>query len=79
MRLGEEPVVLLGGEGDDGEAELAEEDGILEDGGVAQVGEGFSALRRLPALMRTCGFLGSAASTETTFAVPTAALPSLEW
>src|SRR6185312_482954 len=36
-------------------------------------------LMRLPALIRTMGFFGSSASTETTAAVPTAALPSPEW
>ena len=40
---GGEPVVLVVGEGDDGETELAEEDGVLEDGGVAHLVEGLFA------------------------------------
>ena len=40
---------------------------------------GFSRFNRFTGLMRTIGFLGSVAFTDTTFAVPTAALPTLEW
>ena len=74
-----EPVVLRVGEGDDGEAELAEEDGVVEDGGFAHLGECLFVLEALAGLMRTIGFLGSVASTETTLASPMAALPVLEW
>jgi hypothetical protein len=35
---------LIVGEGDDGEAELAEEDGAVEDGGFADLGQGLFAL-----------------------------------
>ncbi len=48
LRIGgsglEEPGVLLVGEGDDGEAELAEEEGAGEGGGFAHLGEGFGTL-----------------------------------
>jgi hypothetical protein len=42
-----EPIVLGVGEWDDGEAELAEEDGVLEDGGVAHLGEGAGVFEKL--------------------------------
>ena len=51
----------------------------MEDGGFAHLGEGLFVLEALDGRMRTMGFLGSVASTETTLAVPTAALPMLEW
>jgi hypothetical protein len=46
----DEPVVLFVGEGDDGEAELAEHDGALEDGGFADLGQGLFALEALAGL-----------------------------
>ena len=85
MNSGGEPVVLVVGEGDDGEAELAEEEGVLEDAGVADFGEGLFALEALAGFEADDGCrhfeggTGGASLTETTLAVPTAALPSLEW
>ena len=71
---------MLVGERDDGEAELAEEDGSLEDGGFAHLGQGLFALEALDRLDADDGVPRDRfASTETTLAVPTAALPTLEW
>ena len=53
-----EPVVLGVGEGDDGEAELAEEDGVFEDGGGAHVVEGLFLLEALAGLDADFGVLG---------------------
>ena len=45
-------------EGNDGETELAEEDGILEDGGLAEIGEGFGVLEALAGLDADDGVFG---------------------
>src|SRR5207248_6030687 len=46
------------GEGNDGEAELAEEDGVFEDGGGAHVVEGFLLLEALDRLDADFGIFG---------------------
>ena len=54
----DEPVVLLGGKRDDGEAELAEENGVVEDGGGAEVGEGLFGFEAFPGLDADFGVFG---------------------
>ena len=76
----DEEVELGVGEGDDGEAELAEEERALEDGASRISARVTSRLRRLPALRVTSGVLPSSARvTAATLAKPMAALPVLEW
>ena len=52
-----QPVVLLVGEGNDREAELAEHDGVLEDAGGADLVEGLLALEALDRLDADVGVL----------------------
>jgi hypothetical protein len=53
-----EPVVLVVGERDDGEAELAEHDGVFEDGSGANGVQGFFCLEVLDGLDADLGIFG---------------------